>query len=539
MPGGGGAGQFPGTGGGSGSGPGSCVESAEVSSTPMLRLTQEQYANIVKPIFSLRDSPRALLPADENLGPFAVNGVATISTGIALQYRAVAEAIGAEIEGKVATLVPCGAMSTDAQFLACAQTYFTTTAKLLFRRSLTAAELSNWMAVYQSVVSSRAATAAKNHAAGVAAVVEGLLQSPSFLFRVERVPASFSNGPNETFPLDDNALVSRLSFLLWNSGPDQTLLSLADAPEPLTQAALVSQIERMLESPQAKIGFPAFSDAWADLKSLKSDLAAGRDSHGLTPVQMLQLLQENRRFVQSVFLEGDGKLSTLLTAPYTIVSADLAQVIYGTSAAPDPSGRLALNPAERAGLMTNPAVLFSHSHNEVTSPVLRGKWVRETLLCQTVPDPPPDVNITPPVPKPGVSIRETYSQHSTDPACRGCHSLMDPLGFAFESFDEIGRFRTAERGGAPIDSTGTLIGTDVDGAIMNAVELGKRLSTSQLPYQCLAQQTYRYAFGSSPIESETCTIDRLARDAQNEPGGFRAMVKSLVATPAFLVRKPL
>jgi Protein of unknown function (DUF1588)/Protein of unknown function (DUF1592)/Protein of unknown function (DUF1595)/Protein of unknown function (DUF1585)/Protein of unknown function (DUF1587) len=514
-----------------------CTQSPDFAATPMLRLTREQYANMVGALFATATNPQALLPVDESLGPFAVNGVALISSGLALQYQTVAEAIGTEVEGKVPSLVACGANANAAALMVCAEMYVARVGRSLFRRSLSAEEHTQWMSVYQTVARDRAGTSAQNHAAGVAAVVEGFLQSPSFLFRVERVPADYSNAPQAPFDLDDTALAARLALFLWNSAPDEELLNAAEAPEALTQAQLFSQAERLLKSPKAAKGFSAFTDAWGGLKALKSDLATGRVSHGLTPAQMQQLVDENRRFVNSVLLEGDGQLSTLLTATYTYTNPDLAKVIYGPSATPDATGRLELNPLERSGLLTNPAVLFAHSHGEVTSPVLRGKWVRETLLCQTIDDPPPSVNITPPIPQPGMSLKETYRQHSVNPSCSGCHKFMDPVGFGFEAHDEVGRFRTKERNGIAVNPSGELVGTDVDGPFRDALELGQKLKMSQLPYRCMAEQTYRYALGTPPLASDACLMDHLAQEVKTGTG-FQGLLKGLVAAPGFSKRRP-
>jgi hypothetical protein len=238
--------------------------------------------------------------------------------------------------------------------------------------------------------------------------------------------------------------------------------------------------------------------------------------------------------VGQVLVQGDGKLGTLMTAPYTFAEASVAP-LYG-AALPDLNGKLALDPTQRAGLLTQAGVLFAHSHAEQTSPVLRGKWVREVLLCQKVPDPPANVKATPPEPVPGQSTRERFSAHRNDPSCSSCHVLLDDIGFGFEGHDEAGRYRTVEANGSSVITTGNLVGTDVDGPFEGVPALATKLAQSKQPSACFATQTFRYALGRTGGAGEACLLADMAR-AVRDGEGYRAAVKRLVTSPAFAQRR--
>jgi hypothetical protein len=218
------------------------------------------------------------------------------------------------------------------------------------------------------------------------------------------------------------------------------------------------------------------------------------------------------------------------------VNADLAK-FYGLSG---PSGKafekVRLDPTQRAGILTLGSLLTINAHSNQTSPVHRGKLVRERFLCDQMPPPPPNVMITPPEPDPTSTARERFAQHSSDPACGGCHSLMDPLGFGFENYDAIGRFRTAENG-KTIDPSGTITQSDIDGTFGGVVDLAKKLTGSQDVQNCYVTQWFRFAFGRGETSADACTLSTVGAKFAAKQGNIKELLVAFTQSDAFLYRR--
>jgi hypothetical protein len=241
-------------------------------------------------------------------------------------------------------------------------------------------------------------------------------------------------------------------------------------------------------------------------------------------------------FVDHVVWDGDGTLQALLAAPYTFVDDALAG--YYGMAAPGGTGMQQVMPGDRdvAGVLTQGAILAVHAKPGETHPIQRGLFVREQLLCTIPPPPPDDVDINPPPVDPNSTTRERYEQHRVDPACSGCHDLMDPIGFGLEQFDGTGRWRTLENG-LDIDASGNLVGTDVDGAFVGAAELASKLAASEVVADCVSTQWFRYAYGRTENpDVDACTIDDLqTRFAESDHEVVELLI-ALTQTDAFMFR---
>ncbi len=290
-----------------------------------------------------------------------------------------------------------------------------------------------------------------------------MLQSPRFLYRVEMGMPDLLTGQPDVTALDSWEVATRLSFLLWSSIPDEELFAAAEADALGDAASIEKQARRMLEDPRARDAVANFHEQWLGLGkigTLNKDVAVYPT---YTPALRPLWEKETLSFLDHVVFDDDkGDVKTMLTAPYSMMNADLA-AFYGVSG---PKGaafeRVDLDPAQRAGLLTQASLLAVNSKPNQSSPIHRGKFVRERLLCQTLAPPPNNVNIQPPEVDPTATTREKFSQHSSDPACAGCHRLMDPIGFGFESYDGIGQFRTrimasrsTPRGASPTRATAT------------------------------------------------------------------------------------
>jgi len=194
-----------------------------------------------------------------------------------------------------------------------------------------------------------------------------------------------------------------------------------------------------------------------------------------------------------------------------------------------------LDPTQRAGIITQGAVLTVLAKPDRSSPVLRGKFVREKLLCQTISPPPQNIIITPPPVTPGVSTRDLFTMHSQVEPCKSCHALMDPIGFGFEHYDGIGRWRAVDQG-QPVNATGTLSSSDVNGTFDGAVALAKRLSQSKEVNDCVATQWFRYAIGRGDTKEDACTLQSLKQSFAGSRSDMRKLLVAITQADTFRYR---
>ena len=398
-----------------------------------------------------------------------------------------------------------------------------------YRRPLAAEETSRLLAFYAK------SKLAFDFPTAVRLLLQAMLQSPHFLYRVETqgTPVSAT-----VVKVSGYQLASRLSYLLWSSTPDLPLLRAAAAGTLDTPAGIKGEAERMLADPRAKRAVASFFAQWLDFEKTsrlgKADKSAAAFPT-FTPNLPSLLRQEAERFVDDVFFSG-GDLSTLLSGDYTFMNQELA-AFYGASG---PNGaafeRVRLDPQRRAGVLTQGGFLASHAKADQTSPVQRGLFVREQLLCAAPPPPPANVNTVLPPPDPQATTRERLTLHRSAPACASCHSLLDPVGFTFEHFEGVGLWRDTESG-KPIDATGELVGTaDADGKLDGALELAAKLSQSNQVRQCIAKQWFRFGYGRSEANVDQCTLQRLTDAFANSGGNWQALVLELTQTDAFRYR---
>lgn len=492
--------------------------------SPLHRITREQYDNSIRDLLGIVGRPSLALGADEKLAAFFGNAVSPVSRLSVEQYRDAAEELAARaVSERLDQLVGCAGAKQDA---ACAASFVESFGRRVFRRPLLAEERSRYLGLFE-------AAASHGFGEGIRLVLTGLLQSPSFLYQLELSPAPSGQAVS---PLGGYELASRLSFALWNSTPDAELLDAAAQGKLDAASGIREQASRLLASDRAKDALSSFHLQWLGLDNLldlDKDPAVFPDFD-----ESLQraMRQETADFVDFVIRRGDGRLETLLSAPFTVASPALA-ALYGASAAPGADGTLALNPAQRAGLLTQAAFLTAHSHSNQTSPVQRGLYVRKNLLCTELPDPPMNVNATPPAPDPSATTRQRFEQHRVDPSCAGCHDLLDPIGVGFESYDAIGRFRSTEND-LPVDARGELVGAgEASGSFSNAVELAQRLSTSADVRTCVQKQWFRFSLGRFEGAEDACTLQQLRQDFEASGFDVKALLLSLVTSDSFRYRK--
>jgi hypothetical protein len=369
---------------------------------------------------------------------------------------------------------------------------------------------------------------------GVEHSLAGVLAHPKFLYRFEPKPEGVA--PGSAYPLSSVELASRLSFFLWSSIPDGELLALAAEDELADPAVLKRQVERMLSDPRAETLASNFAFQWlglGELDSLAPDPSLFADvdrdirSHFVT---------ETTLFVDSVF-RSDRSVLDLLTAEHTFVNEALARH-YGIN---DVRGtrfrRVELDDANRFGLLGKGGVLLVSSYPNRTSPVLRGQWLLENVLGVPPAAPPPNVEALVEIVEgqKASTVRSRLEAHRTSPSCNGCHGVIDPLGFALENFDAVGRWRVKDReAGEPIDASGVL----VDGrAVTGPVELRAALLERPDQFvQTLTEKLMTYGLGRSLDYTDMPTVRDIVRDAEKNGYRFSDLVWGIVDSTQFRMK---
>jgi hypothetical protein len=499
-----------------------CDGTADVGATPLRRLTRREYANAVSDLLGV-DPNVATLDPDEKLAAFDSNLAAPVSPSIVTQYRALAESSAEAALADLGAIVPCvpDEVASDATAAAaCTESFVAGFGRRAFRRPLTAAEVETYVAL---------AANGSDFADGIRLAIAGMLQSVHFLYHLELAPA---DAQDEVIPLGDYELAARLSFFLWGSIPDDALLDAAAAGELQDPARVRAEAERLLASDRAADAVRSFHMQWLALDDRDSVIKSADVYPTFDETLRAAMWEETERFVAHVVLEGDGRLATLMTSPESFVEGPLL-ALYGVTppADHDPSEPLMLDPAERAGLLTQASFMSMHAHTDSSGPIQRGVVVRSNMLCQPPPPPPNDVPDLPPI-DPDATTRERFEQHSQDPSCSGCHALIDGIGLAMENYDGMGRHRTTENGN-DIDASGDLVGTDVDGEFVGTVELANKLAESATLQECVTVQWFRFAFGRGESTHDECTIDALRTAFAESDGDVRELMIAIATGDAF------
>ncbi|HWA22385.1 MAG TPA: DUF1592 domain-containing protein, partial [Caulobacterales bacterium] len=342
---------------------------------------------------------------------------------------------------------------------ACAKRILSSLANQAYRRPATADEVQALIEFY------RQGRRDGDFMSGLQAALSGVLAAPNFLFRVEQAPPRAA--PGAAYPISDLELASRLSFFLWSSIPDATLADLAAKNKLHQPAVLDQQVQRMIADPRSRALVDNFVGQWLLLRNIRDAEPEGRQFPDFDEELRASMEQETTLFVDDQ-LRGNQSVVDLLRARYTFLNERLARH-YGIAGVFGTRFRRVDLPADspRGGLLGQGALLVATSYPNRTSPVLRGKWVLDSLMGTPPPEPPPNVpglKDTGAGGKPA-SVRARLEEHRKNPVCAACHAPMDPLGFALENFDAAGKWRTSEAG-APIDASGVLpSGEKFDGPI--------------------------------------------------------------------------
>jgi hypothetical protein len=519
-----------GTGGTGGTAPLDC-KTPSPGTAPLRRLSNAEYRNSVSDLFatisgfsSVVASATREFPAEpESLGFRNSAQFLTVQTLAAEKYMDAAEAL-AEKAATGAGVVPCTPVAGDE--MTCARAFIQGFGARAYRRPLTGEETTRFETQFQSALGSYDFTT------GVEWTIFSMLQSPAFLYRVElgqpSATATTRPTPHET--------ASRLSYLFWQSLPDSALLAAAEGGELDTAAEVETKAREMLADPRSARLFQYF-DEWLDLDRL-DDFARDDEVFPELPPELPSLYrEETRTFVQSLLSRPDGAFGELLTAPYTFANEALAD-FYDLDAVSG-SSFVRVSDPRRSGILTQ-AMLVAQDKPYRTSIVRRGLKVRTGLLCQNVPAPPNDVELTLDAIAPGLSQRERLAQHRENATCAGCHVLLDPIGVVFESFDAVGRYRTEDEADQPIDTTSEISDTrDANGSVIDAHGLGELLAASSEARDCYVTQTFRFFFGREVEPADACSIALLRTKFAQKNLSLSELLVALTTTDAFLYRPTL
>jgi hypothetical protein len=463
------------------------------------RLTDSEFRNTMRDL--LGDVTIGELEPDSWFDGFAKVGssVVSISANGVDKYRLAIDAATTEVfadPARRAALVGCQPQVAED---ACVDAFIKRFGRLSWRRPLTDAQVERYAALARST-----ATLLGDVTEALRLTTTALLFSPYFLYRVERGQADVNS---DWWRFDSHEMASRLAYFLTNTTPDATLLDAADQDDLATAAGIRTQAERLLGSVGGRESIGNFATELFRLAIVRSRAKDPELFPTYTSTLQAAMAREVPAMFQSVVFDERAPALDLFTTRRTFVNRELA-TLYGLDATglTDDSWEAVELPADglRAGLLGTGAFLSVYANQKEGSPTQRGKFIREFLLCQDIPDPPPDVSTVIADPPPGVVLtkRERLAAHRSNAVCAGCHSAMDPLGLPLENFDAVGAFRETEQGRA-IDATGELDGVPFNGP----VELGELLSTSERASACLVRNLYRYATGRSESPTEEPIIE--------------------------------
>ncbi|MGB0590009.1 MAG: DUF1588 domain-containing protein [Myxococcota bacterium] len=492
----------------------------------MRRLTRAQYVTSVKAIFG--DDVDVLVPTEVDLpveGLYSVGGSATSVTPAGIErYELAARLIAAYAlsEERREEWLSCAPESDMAADDSCAEVFVEALAPRVLRRALRDGET----AAYVSLAGA-ATEAMESFYGGLEAVLSAWLLTPDFLFIQERA------APEEATwgrLLTGEALASRLSYFLWNQGPDDELMSAAMAGELETEQGYLTQLDRLLaDGVRLEVGVRAlFTDLYHldDLAGVTKDASAFPQ---FTNKVLVDAKEQTLRTIVDHLLVQRRDYRGLFTTRKTFMTRNLGP-IYQVPVADDWEAYEFPEGGARAGILSHVSFLALHARTSRSSPVLRGEFVLDKILCNTIPPPPPDVNfdtLTPGDPA-APTARERLAAHRIEPSCAGCHDLIDPIGLALENFDAIGQFRTHEAG-AEIATYGQLEGISYD----NVQGFYTALHDAPRVTKCMVKKLYMHAVGRKAVSDESEVLTALAGEFAMADYDFVALMKNIALTHGF------
>ena len=508
--------------------------SASIGPSPLRRMSDAEYLNALHDLFPGPSPALPQLPADVPVAGFDNAAEAQQASDVLIaRYEAIANLYAQAAAGdapSASALTGCADWSTADLATACATQFIGSTGRRLFRRPLTGDEAQHLLTRFQSW------QAAVDFPGAVQLTLRTMLQSPQFVYRPEPTPTGAL--PGAIVPVEPYALATRLSFLLWQSVPDDALLDAAQQGALATPDQLRAQVDRMLDDPRARRALWSFHRQWLGLDRILLPEGATRTAAvdpAWTAATQASALRESELFVENVLGQG-GTFRDLLTSRRAWVDGEMARV-YGLPARVDRTewAPVVLPGAERAGLLTRTAFLAGYAHAGATSPPVRGNAIELRILCSLPISPPPGVNVSQPMVPPGsgpATNRTLFEQRTAPAACQSCHTELNGFGFGFEHYDAAGHFQTTDDG-LPVDATGWILATDVDGRFDGALQLSDRLARSVTVSACATRQWMRFALGRAAVDGEEPALTALTSGFVQSEGDVRALLEAIATSASF------
>jgi hypothetical protein len=505
----------------------SCKGGKEKPGPRLLRLlTRREYKNTVQDLLSLQAPDVSTLPLEARVRGFDNNAKSQAVTSRHVDaYLALSEALAKDaVEKNKGALLQC-----DPNQSTCVRTFLERFGLRAFRRPLSSAELDRYAQLFATDLTQG------KFDDGMKLAIQAILSSPSFLYRSE-VGSAAGDG---TFKLSPYEIASALSYLYWGSMPDQALFDAAKNDQLKTPEQLRTQAARMLNDNKAKEQLGEFSIQWLRSEAV---LNANKDKDvypNFRDSLRTAMIEEQKRFFARVVLEDKGKFEQLFTPDYTLVNKELA-AFYALPMPGNDYDKVSVGDSGRGGVLGLGAVLASHAHQNESSPIKRGLFVRDRLLCQVLPQPDPSINTTPPGLDPKLTTRERFAKHTSDAKCKSCHQYIDGVGFGFEGFDGVGQQRKVENNLA-VNTSGEILGIEQlgDGSKQNfdgPRALATLLRDSDNAKACLSLQYYRFGRGYEERESDACSLSALAERFKSGGYTVRDLLENLPLLTSFTVR---
>jgi hypothetical protein len=418
-------------------------------------------------------------------------------------------------------------MTSAAADRACVDKGLRALGRKAFRRPLADAEVAELVAFWAQE------SGGLGPQAGLRQVLRRMLLSPHFLFRTE-----LGAGSGAAAALTPHEAASALAYTLLDGPPDVELATAADRGELGTKAQLEGQVRRLLARAETA---PGVRKLMHELFSTASVAGAVKDAvfKGFNEGVALAMKEEAERFLDQVLWTEDRRFATLVTAPWSVLG-DTAARFYGvpgwTAVGTRGSRVHTFSDQKRAGVLTLGGLMTTLAAANDTDAVKRGHFVRSQILCQDMPPPPPGLNPILPEPDGKRTQRERLAQHSADPGCATCHRLMDPIGYALESYDGVGRYRATDVG-RPLDTRGELAGVAGEPRFADAAELGRLLANAPEAQACMVRTFFRYAHARTDAPADACALRALERRFAASGGDLLELVVGVLTADDFLQRR--
>jgi hypothetical protein len=529
------AGDGSGTAGTMGGGTGTAGQAGPVDPNaaglmPMMRLTNREYNNTVRDLLGDTTQPASQFATDRD-PTFEFRRAGAVAVQDATLLRTAAESLATAAVPKLVNgmLLPCDPATGEP---ACAQKFITTFGQRAFRRPLATDEITRLTALYTAA---RAAPLMLGFTDAMGVLIEAMLQAPQFLYHWEAAPAAMNIHEGAVVRLSGYQVASRLSYFIWGSMPDDMLLAAAMAGQLDTAPGVLTQARRLLADLKAKATVAAFFADWMSLDGLADRTKDTTVYKTYTAATQQALLDETSAFVQNVSFGGDGRLATLLGAPYSYLNGALAG-LYGVTASGTAMTKTDLDPKQRAGLLTQGSFLALTGNADGSNPVRRGKFVFTKLMCQSLP--PPPANVPPPKPaSAGGTTRARFVEHDQNSCAKGCHTAMDPIGFAFENYDGIGQYRTMDNG-SPVDATGSITLDGTAHTFNDAIGLVGLLEQSPEVRACFAGEWSRFALGRVDTAADAASLQATAAAFGSDTATMQDLLAAVATMRSFRYRSP-